>query len=165
MKISITPQALANRTLLCSFRRRCETAVAVCDAGRVPRASLPERKRHAKDPLWPLLAVVEEAGGRRAAGCKGRSWPGQNFVAAAAAAAAGARVTRMSLLWPGWRSWQTGATPRYGTDDYATAGNGPTRQSGAWDSELPRASRHGMCKVIAETNPCSFFSVIVCATR
>ncbi len=54
------------------------------------------------------------------------------------AAAAGARATRMSLLWAGWSSWRTraGATPRYGTNDYATAGSGPTRQSGARDSEF-----------------------------
>ncbi len=63
------------------------------------------------------------------------------------AAAAGAHATRMSLLWAGWSSWRTraGATPRYGTDDYANAGSGPTRQSGA----LEIASRRGMCKVIA----------------
>jgi hypothetical protein len=57
------------------------------------------------------------------------------------AATAGAHATRMSLLWAGRSSWWTkaGATPRYGpgTDDYATAGSGPTRQSGARDSELP----------------------------
>ncbi len=54
------------------------------------------------------------------------------------AAAAGARATRMSLLWAGLSSWRTraGATPRYGPDDYATAGSGPTRQSGARDSEF-----------------------------
>jgi hypothetical protein len=48
------------------------------------------------------------------------------------ATAAGARATRMSLLWAGWSSWRTwaGVTPRYRTDDYATAGSGPTRQSG-----------------------------------
>jgi hypothetical protein len=62
------------------------------------------------------------------------------------AAAAGARATRMSLLWAGWSSWRTwaGATPRDGTDDYATAGSGPTRQSGAQDSEFAasRLTRH-----------------------
>ncbi len=54
------------------------------------------------------------------------------------AAAAGARATRMSLLWPGWSSWRTstGATPRDGTYDYATAGSGPTRQSEARDYEI-----------------------------
>jgi hypothetical protein len=76
------------------------------------------------------------------------------------AAAAGARAIRMSPLWAGGSSWRTwaGATPRNGTDDYATAGSGPTRQSGARDSELPRASRRGACKVIALTNRCSFLS-------
>ena len=62
------------------------------------------------------------------------------------AAAAGARATRMSLLWAGWSSWWTraGATPRYGTDGYATAGSGPTRQSGARDSEFAasHSTRH-----------------------
>jgi hypothetical protein len=53
-------------------------------------------------------------------------------------AAAGARATRMSLLWAGWSSWRTraGATPCYGTDDYATVGSGPTLQSEARDSEI-----------------------------
>jgi hypothetical protein len=52
------------------------------------------------------------------------------------AAAASARATRISLLWACWISWRTRAraTPRYGTDDYATVGSGPTRQSGARDS-------------------------------
>jgi hypothetical protein len=36
-----------------------------------------------------------------------------------------------------WRT-RTGATPCDGTDDYATAGSGQTRQSGARDSELPQ---------------------------
>ncbi len=43
------------------------------------------------------------------------------------AAAAGARATCISLLWAGRSSWQMRvirATPRYGTDDYATAGAG-----------------------------------------
>ncbi len=42
------------------------------------------------------------------------------------AAAAGVHTTRMSLLWAGgWNSWRTraGATQRYETDDYATAGS------------------------------------------
>ncbi len=45
------------------------------------------------------------------------------------AAAAGARATRMILLWASWRSWwmRSGATPRYWTNDYTTAGSGPTR--------------------------------------
>jgi hypothetical protein len=75
-----------------------------------------------------------------------------------AASVTGACVTRMSLLWACWGSWRTwaGATPRYGADDYATAGSGPTRQSEARDSEVPHASRRGMCKVIALTNRCSF---------
>jgi hypothetical protein len=66
------------------------------------------------------------------------------------AAAAGARATRMRLMWAGWSSRRTraGATPRYGTDDYASAGSGPTRQAGARESELPQASRRGimMCR-------------------
>ncbi len=52
-----------------------------------------------------------------------------------AAASAGPRATRMSLLWAGrssWRAW-AGATSRYGTNDYATAGSGLTRQSDARD--------------------------------
>ncbi len=71
------------------------------------------------------------------------------------AAAAGARETRMSVLWAGWSSWRTraGATSRYGTDDHATAGSGPTRQSGARDSQ---ASRRGMCMGIGLTDRCSF---------
>ena len=54
-----------------------------------------------------------------------------------AAGGGGARVTRMSVVWAGWSRWRTraGATARYGTDDYATAGSGPTHQSGARDSE------------------------------
>jgi hypothetical protein len=78
------------------------------------------------------------------------------------AAAAGARATRMSLLWAGWSSWRTWAreTQRYGTDYYATAGSGPTRQSGSRDSEMPQASRRGMCKVTALTNCCSFLSEV-----
>ena len=46
------------------------------------RASLPARKRHAKDPPWPSLAMVEEAGGRQVAGWgwKGRSWYGSNSL-------------------------------------------------------------------------------------
>jgi hypothetical protein len=73
------------------------------------------------------------------------------------AAAARARATRMSLLWAGWSSWRTwaGATARNGTDDHATAGSGPMRQSHARDSEMLRASRRGMCKAIALTNRCS----------
>ncbi len=71
-----------------------------------------------------------------------------------------AAVTRMSLLWAGRSSWRTwaGATPCYGTDDYATAGSGPTHQSGARDSKLSRASQRGMCIGIALTNRCSFLS-------
>jgi hypothetical protein len=70
------------------------------------------------------------------------------------AAAAGARATRMSLLWAGQNSWRTraGATPRYGTDDHATAGSGPTRQSDERDSKMPQAGRRGMWKVTAWTN-------------
>jgi hypothetical protein len=47
------------------------------------------------------------------------------------AAAAGARATRMSPLCAGEAAGgrSTGATPRYGTDNYATAGSGLTRQS------------------------------------
>jgi hypothetical protein len=64
------------------------------------------------------------------------------------ATAAGARATRMSLLWAGWSSWRTraGATPCYGTDDYATAGSGPTRQHGARDSEFAASQllQHGL---------------------
>ncbi len=54
------------------------------------------------------------------------------------AAAAEDHATSMSLLWAGWSSWRAraGATPRYGTDDYTTAKSGPTRQSGARDSEI-----------------------------
>ena len=76
------------------------------------------------------------------------------------AAAAGARATRMSVVWAGWSRWRTraGATARYATDDYATAGSVPTRQSGARDSELPQGSRRGTCKVVALTNRCSFLS-------
>jgi hypothetical protein len=78
------------------------------------------------------------------------------------AAAAGARATRMSLLWAGWSSWRTraGATPRYGTDDYATAGSGPTRQS-VWSTGVTglgvaaSASRRSMCRIIVLTNLCS----------
>ena len=40
---------------------------------------------------------------------------------------------------------RTGATPCDGTDDYATAGSGPTRQSGARDSELPQAQVNVAC--------------------
>jgi hypothetical protein len=74
------------------------------------------------------------------------------------AASAGAHATRISLLWAGWSSWRmkNGAIPRYVTDDYATAGSGPTRLSGARDSELPRASRRCMCMGIALTTRCSF---------
>ncbi len=55
------------------------------------------------------------------------------------AAAADGRATRMSILLAGWSSWRTwtGVTPRYGVDNYATAGSEPTRQSDAWDSEQP----------------------------
>ncbi len=74
------------------------------------------------------------------------------------ASAAGASTTSMSLLWAGRSSWRTWAeaTLCYGTDDYATAGSGPTRQSKARDSELQQANRRGMCRVIAFTNSCSF---------
>ncbi len=74
------------------------------------------------------------------------------------AATARARATRMSLLWAGWSSWRTwaGAYPRYGTDDNATAGGGPTRKSEARDSELQQASRRGMRMVTASIHSCSF---------
>ena len=78
------------------------------------------------------------------------------------AAAAGARATRMSLLWAGWSSWRTraGATPRYrdGTDDYATAGSGPTRQSGSTGLGVQyKSTRRGMRWVFIILTSCSFF--------
>jgi hypothetical protein len=43
---------------------------------------------------------------------------------------------------------------------FTMAGSGPTRQYEARDSELPQASRRGLCKVFAFklTNRCSFLS-------
>ncbi len=62
-----------------------------------------------------------------------------------ATTAGAARLARMSLLWAGWSSW-AGATPCCGTDDYATAGSGPTRQSEARGSEIAasQSTRHAL---------------------
>jgi hypothetical protein len=54
-------------------------------------------------------------------------------------AAAGARATR------NWRM-RTGATPCDGTDDYATAGSGPTRQSRTLDSESTAGQFDAACR-------------------
>jgi hypothetical protein len=62
----------------------------------------------------------------------------------------GPRDAHETAVGRGWGTW------RYGTDDYATAGSGTTRQSGARDLELPRASCRGMCIGIALSNSCSF---------
>ncbi len=43
-----------------------------------------------------------------------------------------------------WRT-RTGATPCNGTDDYATAGSGQTRQSGAWNSENNASQLDATC--------------------
>jgi hypothetical protein len=62
------------------------------------------------------------------------------------AAAAGARATDESTmgLRCSWRT-KTGATPCNGTNDYATAGSGPTRQSGARDSEIIASQLDAAC--------------------
>jgi hypothetical protein len=65
------------------------------------------------------------------------------------ASAAGARATRMSQLWAGdaagaWRK-RTRATPCDVTNDYATAGSGPTRQSVARDSESIASQLDAAC--------------------
>ncbi len=83
------------------------------------------------------------------------------------AAAAGARATRMSLLWAGWGRGRTraGVTLCYRTDYYATAGSGPTRQSGALarDSEIAASRRRGVCwEIITLTAADSFYVSPTC---
>ncbi len=66
------------------------------------------------------------------------------------AAAAGASATRMSRLWAGWSSWRvrTGATPCYGTDNYATAAGAGLRVSpGARDLESSASQLDVACAV------------------
>ena len=56
-----------------------------------------------------------------------------------------------------WRT-RTGATPCDGTDDYATAGSGPTRQSGNTGLvEQCKSTRRGMRWVFTILTSRSFF--------
>ena len=61
----------------------------------------------------------------------------------------------MSLLWAGRSSWRTmaGATQRYATADYATAGSGPTRQSGVRDSESITSQLDAACDLQIHWEP------------